>query len=250
MKKLEIIDLYVNVNEKEVLKGINLIFTQGEVHALMGPNGSGKSTLAHAIMGNPKYTITSGKILLDGEDITSMKPHVRAQKGLFLSFQYPAEISGVTISRFLRAAKNSITPKEQQLSVVEFHTLLKEKMNELDINPSFRKRYLNKGFSGGEKKRCEILQLMVLEPTFALLDETDSGLDVDAIKIVAKGINTARKKNDMGIILITHYNKFMQYIEPDVVSVISNGVIVKTGGKNLAEQIEKEGFGGLINDDN
>lgn len=242
MKKLEIIDLHVSVGEKEVLKGVSLTFEQGKVHALMGPNGSGKSTLAHAIMGNPSYKITSGKILLDGVDITYLKTHERAQKGLFLSFQYPAEISGVTISSFLRTAKNSVTPKEKQLSVVEFHTLLKEKMHEIGMDSSFSKRYLNEGFSGGEKKRCEILQLMVLNPLFALLDETDSGLDVDAIKIVAKGINAARKKNDMGIILITHYNKFIQYIEPDIVSVMSNGAIVQSGGKELAHHIEEKGF--------
>ena len=250
MKKLEIIDLHVSVNGQEVLKDVNITFVEGKVHALLGPNGSGKSTLANAIMGNPKYSVTSGKIILDGVDITEMKTHERAKKGLFLSFQYPAEVSGVTISSFLRTALNSIRSKENQLSVVDFYRVLKEKMKEIGMDSSFSKRYLNEGFSGGEKKRCEILQLIMLEPTFAMLDETDSGLDVDAIKIVANGINTARQKNNMGIILITHYNKFMQYIEPDVVSVILDGKIVVTGGKELAQKIEEKGFEGIEENDN
>lgn len=248
MKKLEIIDLHVSVNDQEVLKGVSVTFVEGKVHALLGPNGSGKSTLANAIMGNPKYKITSGKIILDGVDITEMKTHERAKKGLFLSFQYPAEVSGVTISSFLRTALNSIRSKENQLSVVDFYRVLKEKMKEIGMDSSFSKRYLNEGFSGGEKKRCEILQLIMLEPTFAMLDETDSGLDVDAIKIVANGINTARQKNNMGIILITHYNKFMQFITPDVVSVITEGKIIVTGGKELAQKIEEKGFEGIEND--
>ncbi len=244
--KLEIIDLHVEVDEVEVLKGITLTFEQGKVHALLGPNGSGKSSLAHTIMGNPKYVVTKGTILLGGKDITNLKVDERARLGLFLSFQYPAEIAGVTISKFLRAACNA--QRSKKLSVVEFHTLLKQRMADLKMDSSFSKRYLNEGFSGGEKKRCEILQLMMLEPIFAMLDETDSGLDVDAMKIVAEGINAARKKKDMGIILITHYNKFIRYIEPDMVSVISNGKIVKQGGKGLAHQIEEKGFEGLLND--
>lgn len=244
MKRLEIIDLHVEVDGKEIIKGVTLTFYPGKVHALMGPNGSGKSTLAHAIMGHPKYKITKGKIVLDGEDITHAKPEVRAQKGLFLSFQYPSEISGVTISNFLRTAVNNLREKKNlaPYSVVDFHKLLKEKMAQLKIDASFSKRYLNEGFSGGEKKRMEMLQLSMLEPRYALLDETDSGLDVDSIKTVAEGIERIRKEKEMGIVVITHYNKFLEYLKPDAVSVLYNGRIVKTGSYELARQIEKEGF--------
>ena len=247
-QKLEIIDLHVEVNGKEIIKGVSLTFNAGKVHALMGPNGSGKSTLAHALMGHPKYKITKGKIVLNGEDITAAKPEVRAQKGLFLSFQYPSEISGVTISNFLRTAVNNLREKRglPTYPVVDFHKLLKEKMAQLKIDGSFSKRYLNEGFSGGEKKRMEMLQLSMLEPTYALLDETDSGMDVDSIKTVAEGIERIRQEREMSIIVITHYSKFLEYLKPDAVSVLSSGKIVKSGGYELAKQINEQGFEGLV----
>ncbi len=238
--KLEIKDLHVDVEGVEILKGISLTFESGKVQALMGPNGSGKSTLAQAIMGHPKYKITQGQIILDGKEITHEKADVRARAGLFLSFQYPVEIPGVTIGSFLRTAVN--LRREKPHSVMEFHALLKQKMQDLRMDPSFTRRYLNDGFSGGEKKRTEILQLLLLQPHFAFLDETDSGLDIDSIKIVAEGINQVRKKNNMGIVLITHYNRFLEYIRPDHVSILSKGEIVASGGAELAEQIEREGF--------
>ncbi|HLD80096.1 MAG TPA: Fe-S cluster assembly ATPase SufC [Candidatus Nanoarchaeia archaeon] len=248
MKKLEIIDLFVEINGKEIIKGVTLTFEAGKVHALMGPNGSGKSTLAHALMGHPRYKITKGKIVLNGEDITNAKPEVRAQKGLFLSFQYPSEISGVTISNFLRTAVNNLREKKglPAYSVVDFYKLLKEKMAQLKIDGSFSKRYLNEGFSGGEKKRMEMLQLSMLEPTYALLDETDSGLDVDAMKTVAEGIERIRQEREMSIIVITHYSKFLEYLKPDVVSVLSSGKIIKSGGYELAKQINEQGFERLV----
>jgi len=238
---LEIIDLHVAVQGKEVIKGVSLQFEQGKVHALMGPNGSGKSTLAHALMGDPRYTITSGKIILDGKDITFAKPEERAKAGLFLSFQYPSEIPGVAISSFLRLAVNNLHQKG--LSVIEFHKLLKEKMAQLQVDPSFSRRSLNEGFSGGEKKRVEILQMLLLEPAYAFLDETDSGLDVDAIKIVAEGIQQARKnKSSMGVVVITHYHKFLQFLHPDKVTVLMSGKVIASGGYELAQKIEQEGF--------
>src|SRR3989344_2262253 len=247
MKKLEIIDLKVEIEGKEIIRGVTLTFYSGKVHALMGPNGSGKSTLANALAGHPKYKITKGKILLDGEDITYAKPEARAQKGLFLSFQYPSEISGVTISNFLRNAVNNLreTKGIAAYSAMDFHKLLKEKMAQLKIDGSFSKRYLNQGFSGGEKKRMEMLQLSMLEPTYALLDETDSGLDVDAMKTVAEEIEKVRKEKEIGIIVITHYSKFLEYLKPDVVSVLSNGRITKSGDYELAKHINEKGFEGL-----
>jgi len=240
---LEIKNLYVAVEGKEILKGITLTLEEGKVQALMGPNGSGKSTLAQALMGHPKYQITQGKILLNGEDITEAAPDERARKGLFLSFQYPKEIAGVSLSNFLRAAYNALREKRQEkkLSVVEFYRLLQEKMKVLQVDPAFGSRSVNEGFSGGEKKKAEILQLLVLEPRFAILDETDSGLDVDSLRIVAEGINTI-KGPQRGILLITHYHRILDYVTPDVVHVMKEGQIVKTGGKELARQIETEGF--------
>lgn len=243
--KLEVMNLHVEVEGKEIIKGISLEFEHDKVHALMGPNGSGKSTLANAIVGNPKYKITSGKIVLDGKDITNEKPDVRAKLGLFLSFQYPVEVAGVSISTFLRTIVN--TRREKKYSVIEFHQLLKDKMQDLSIDSSFSRRDLNTGFSGGEKKRAEMLQLAMLEPKFSILDELDSGLDVDAIKIVAENIRIIKSKTKMGIILVTHYNKFIEYLCPDKVSIINEGRIVKQGGKELAKQIEEEGFEGIIN---
>ncbi len=240
---LEIKGLHVAVEGKEILKGIMLTLEEGKVHALMGPNGSGKSTLAQALMGHPKYEITQGKILLNGEDITEASPDERARKGLFLSFQYPKEIAGVSLGNFLRAAYNALREKRQEkkLSVVEFHKLLQEKMKVLHVDAAFGSRSVNEGFSGGEKKKAEILQLLVLEPKFAILDETDSGLDVDSLRIVAEGINTVKGPR-RGILLITHYYRILDYVTPDIVHVMVDGTIVKTGGKELARQIEKEGF--------
>jgi Fe-S cluster assembly ATP-binding protein len=243
--ELELINLHVEVDGKEIIKGVSLKFEQGKIHALMGPNGSGKSTLANAIVGNPKYKITQGKILLNGQDITYAKPDLRAREGLFLSFQYPAEISGVSISTFLRSAVNS--GREKKYSVIEFHKLLKQTMGDLGIDSSFSRRDLNAGFSGGEKKRAEMLQLAMLKPKFSLLDETDSGLDVDAIKIVANTIDKIKGETNMGILLITHYNKFLQYLKPDQVSIIFGGKIVKQGDYQLAHEIEENGFEGIVN---
>ncbi len=244
MKRLEIQDLHVEVNGTEIIKGVTLTFHSGKVHALMGPNGSGKSTLANALMGHPKYKITKGKIILDGKDITYEKTNIRAKEGLFLSFQYPTEITGVTMSNFLRTVVNN--KREKKYSIVEFHTFLKEKMKELGVESSFMKRYINEGFSGGEKKRAEILQLSLLEPKYAMLDETDSGLDIDSIRIVAEGINKFRKNKDMGIILITHYKRILEYIQPDEVSILYKGKIVAQGNYDLAKRIENEGFEGVL----
>ncbi len=238
-KKLIIEDLHVSVAGVSVLKGVNLTIETGTVHALMGPNGSGKSTLAHALMGHPKYTIEKGRILIDEEDVTHLPPHERAKKGLFLSFQYPAEITGVKLLHFLHTAYNAVHNK--QLSVVEFHKLLKEKMALLAIDPSMTKRSLNEGFSGGEKKRAEILQMMLLQPTFAILDETDSGLDVDALKVVAQGIQKARNEN-MAVLVITHYYRILDYLIPDFVHVLRDGKVVHTSDATLAKQIEQQGF--------
>ena len=250
MSKLVVKNMHVSVNGKKILKGINLEFEKGKVHVLMGPNGSGKSTLASVLMGDPRYQIDKGKIILDGEDITNLPPNERAKRGLFLSFQYPSEITGVTMSYFLRTACNSI--KEDNLNVVDFHRKLKEKMGELEIDKTFGTRYINEGFSGGEKKRTEILQLLVLEPKYAILDETDSGLDVNSIVIVGNAVNKI-KDSQRGIFIITHYYRILNYIVPDVASVMLDGKIIKTGGKELAEEIEKNGFGSflsLINNQN
>jgi len=239
MEKLIIKDLHVNVEGKEVLKGVTLEIKKGQVHALMGPNGAGKSSLGQVLMGNPRYEITKGKILLDDKDITELPPNERAKLGLFMSFQYPAEVSGVTLSNFLRIARNSV--KGESMGVIDFHKLLKHKMEELSMDSSFAKRYINQGFSGGEKKRSEILQMSILEPKYAILDECDSGTDVDSLKIIADGINKMRSPQ-CGILIITHYYRILHYLTPDVVSVMINGKIVKTGGKALAEEIDKKGF--------
>lgn len=236
---LQLKNLHVSAENKEIIKGIDLELKKGEVQVIMGPNGSGKSTLANTLMGHPKYTITKGSIKLDETDITHFSPDKRAKLGLFLSMQYPPEISGVTIANFLRLAKKSLTGKS--VDPMKFHQELVEKMNGLHIDPEFLKRYVNSGFSGGEKKKAEILQLLALNPTYAILDETDSGLDVDALKIVAEGIKTFAKK-DKGILLITHYERLLTYIIPDTVYVMMQGKIVKSGGKELAKKIEEEGY--------
>ncbi len=243
--KLEIIDLHVEIEGKEILKGVTVTFEKGKIVALMGPNGSGKSTLAFALMGHPKYKITKGKILLDGKDITNSTADERAKQGLFLSFQHPQEITGVNLSSFLRSAVQNV--KGKKIPVTDFHKLLKEKMSELGIEEQFKQRSLNVGFSGGEKKRMEILQLSLLEPKYAILDETDSGLDIDSLKLVCETINKVKSK-EMGIILITHYNRILKFLTPDQVHIISKGKIIKSGGKDLAHEIEENGFAGLLKD--
>jgi len=243
MTTLTIKDLHVSVDGIPILKGINLEIKSGEVNTIMGPNGSGKSTLAYVLMGHPKYKIEKGQILLDGEEITQLSPDKRARKGLFLSFQYPQEVSGVTLANFLRTALNS--QKEKPVHVMEFKKLLDEKLDLLQMDPSFGKRYLNDGFSGGEKKKAEILQLAVLQPKIAILDETDSGTDVDALKIISNGINTVAKQQNMGILLITHYDRILQYIKTDKVHILVEGKIVKTGGPELAGHIDEAGYGKL-----
>ena len=239
MAFLEVKDLKVKIEDKEILKGISLEVNKDEVVALMGPNGSGKSTLAYALMGHPRYQITNGKIMLNGKDATNAEPDERAKNGLFLSFQYPQEISGVSVSNFLRTALNA--KREKPISVPDFHKLLQEKMALLKMDKSFALRYVNEGFSGGEKKRAEILQMAVLHPQIAILDETDSGLDIDALKTVANGVN-ALKGPETGILLITHYQRILNYITPDKVHIVIDGRIVKSGGKELALQVEEKGY--------
>ena len=240
IKMLEIKDLSVEVDGKEVLKKINLKLEKGKVYALMGPNGSGKSSLANTLMGNPKYKILSGKILINGEDITNLPVHERAKKGLFLSYQNPVEISGVTVSNFLRIAFNSLN--EKKISLLDFQKLLQEKAKELGIDEKFLTRYLNEGFSGGEKKKTEILQMLVLNPSIVVLDETDSGLDIDSIKTVSEGIKKFVDKNKI-IMIITHYRRILDHINPDKVFVMVNGEIVAEGGKKIVDELEEKGYG-------
>jgi Fe-S cluster assembly ATP-binding protein len=239
----EIRNLHVKIEDKEILKGVDLVVRIGEVHALMGPNGSGKSTLANAIMGHPKYTVTEGKILMKGENLLEMEPDERARKGLFLAFQYPCEVPGVRMSNFLRLACNARTGKE--VDTMEFYDKLEQKMKFIDIDEAFMKRYLNEGFSGGEKKRNEILQMMMLEPEFAVMDETDSGLDIDALKVVARGINELRGP-DLGVLIITHYERILRYITPDFVHILVDGKIVKSGGADLATHLEEHGYDWIV----
>ncbi|BCU80780.1 vegetative protein 296 [Polycladomyces abyssicola] len=239
--KLKIENLHVNVEGKEILKGVNLEINGGEVHAIMGPNGTGKSTLASALMGHPKYEVTSGSVTLDGEDVLEMEVDERARKGLFLAMQYPSEISGVTNSDFLRTAINAKRGEGNEISLMKFIRKMDEKMAMLNMDESFAHRYLNEGFSGGEKKRNEILQMMMLEPRIAILDEIDSGLDIDALKVVAKGVNSMLGPN-LGVLIITHYQRLLNYIKPDFVHVFMQGRIVKSGGPELAERLEAEGY--------
>src|SRR3989344_1382464 len=235
MSFLEIKNLNVNVDGKEILKGLNLNLEKGKVYALMGPNGSGKSTLSQVLAGNPKYKI-SGEISFEGEEISNLKPHERSKKGLFLSFQYPVEISGVTISSFLKTALNSL--KGKKISPIEFWNILEKHSKKLNIDKSFLSRFLNEGFSGGEKKKAEVLQMLILNPKLAILDETDSGLDIDSLKIVSQGINNFIDK-DKTILIITHYQKILDYVKPDKILIMKNGRIVKEGGKELIEELEK-----------
>ena len=241
MNNLIIKDLVVSVEGNKIVQGLNLEVKEGEVVALMGPNGSGKSTLANVIMGNPKYKVESGEIYYHDKNILGLKPNERAKLGLFLSFQYPAEIPGLTISNFLRSAYNSLN--NTKIPLMDFKKLLEEKMSLLKIDKSFASRYLNEGFSGGEKKRAEILQLSVLNPKLSILDETDSGTDVDSLKVIAKGINSLKNKNN-SFLLITHYNRILKYIKPDRVYVMVNGRIVEEGDYRLADEIEKNGYKG------
>ncbi len=239
MESLKIENLNVAREGKAIVKGVSLEVKKGEVHALLGPNGSGKSTFANALAGHPKYEITGGKILLDGQDITAAAPHERAKAGLFLSMQSTPEIPGVTLSSFLRTAFNAV--KAAPLSVLEFHALLQARMEDLKIDPAFARRHLNAGFSGGEKKRAEVLQLSVLDPSYAVLDETDSGLDIDALKIVTDGLARLRGPK-IGILVISHNPKLLAALSPDVVHVMKEGEIVAQGGNELAERIGKEGY--------
>lgn len=242
---LEIKDLHVEVTDeknkgKEILKGVNMKLEKGEIYALMGPNGSGKTSLSNALAGHPHYKITSGQIILDGEDITTLSPDDRAKKGIFLSFQYPKEIPGINLANFLRVAYNSLYPQDKK-SIFELYEMLKEKATLLDMDENFLSRYLNSGFSGGEKKKSEILQMLMLNPKAAILDETDSGLDIDALKIVAKGINSFNNKNKY-ILIITHYKRILDYINPDRVFVMIDGKIVLEENGNFVNHLEQRGY--------
>ena len=241
MSVLEIKDLHVSIEDKEILKGVNLTLKTGEIAAIMGPNGTGKSTLSAAIMGNPIFEVTQGEILLDGENILEMEVDERARLGFFLAMQYPSEIPGITNAEFIRAAMNAGKKDDEKISVRDFIMKLDEKMELLGMKEEMAERYLNEGFSGGEKKRNEILQLLMLEPKFALLDEIDSGLDIDALKVVSKGVNAMRGEG-FGAMIITHYQRLLNYITPDIVHVMMDGRVVLSGGPELAARLEKEGY--------
>ena len=241
MSVLEIKDLHVSIEDKEILKGVNLTLKTGEIAAIMGPNGTGKSTLSAAIMGNPIFEVTQGEILLDGENILEMEVDERARLGLFLAMQYPSEIPGITNAEFIRAAMNAGKKDDEKISVRDFIMKLDEKMELLGMKEEMAERYLNEGFSGGEKKRNEILQLLMLEPKFALLDEIDSGLDIDALKVVSKGVNAMRGEG-FGAMIITHYQRLLNYITPDILHVMMDGRVVLSGGPELAARLEKEGY--------
>jgi Fe-S cluster assembly ATP-binding protein len=249
---LEIKDLHVSIETKQILKGVNLKVSQGEIHAVMGPNGSGKSTLANTLMGHPKYRVDSGDILVNGESIIAMTPDQRAKRGLFLAFQYPLEISGVPLAQFLRSAYRSVKgdtqPKTEakgvggeMVSALAFKKKLEEKLKEVDLDPSFTKRYLNEGFSGGEKKRAEILQMAILQPAIAIMDETDSGLDIDAVRKVAEVVSRMAGP-EMGVLLITHYQRILEYVRPQFVHVMVDGRIFKSGGPELSKMLEERGY--------
>ncbi|TYV18322.1 Fe-S cluster assembly ATPase SufC [Listeria monocytogenes] len=241
MATLKIQDLHVEIEGKEILKGVNLEISTGEIHAIMGPNGTGKSTLSSAIMGHPKYEVTQGTITLDGEDVLEMEVDERARAGLFLAMQYPSEISGVTNAEFIRASINSRREEGDEIPVMQFIRKLDAKMDILDMDEEMAERYLNEGFSGGEKKRNEILQLLMIEPKLAILDEIDSGLDIDALKVVSKGVNEMRGEG-FGCLIITHYQRLLNYITPDFVHVMMQGKVVKEGGPELAKRLEAEGY--------
>lgn len=241
MRGLEIKNLTVEVAGRKVVDGMNLTIPAGEVHAIMGPNGTGKSSLSKAIAGHPEYPITSGEVLLDGENLVGLSPDEIARKGFFLGFQYPVEVPGVSIANFIRACLSARLPEGETLNPVEYYKKLHAKMEALKMDKSFTTRSVNDGFSGGEKKRCDILQMLMLEPKFAVLDEVDSGLDIDALKIVSDGVNSARSP-ERGMLLITHYHRLLEYIKPDAVHVMSGGKIVRSGGAELAVELEKKGY--------
>ena len=241
MNELRVNNLHIATGDQQIVRGLSLAVPPGEVHAIMGPNGSGKSTLAKVVAGHPDYQVAKGNITMDGEDILGMEPDERARKGLFLAFQYPSEIPGVTIANFLRAALQARLPEGEELEATQYYAKLYEKMELLGMDRSFTSRSVNEGFSGGEKKRTEILQLAMLEPRYAVLDETDSGLDIDALKTVAHGVNSLRGP-DLGILLITHYQRLLNYIIPDYVHVMVAGRIVRSGRKELALELEERGY--------
>lgn len=249
MSVLEIKDLKVSIETdagpKQILKGVDLTINSDEIHAIMGPNGSGKSTLAYAIAGHPRYNVDGGSITLDGEDVLEMEVDERAQAGIFLAMQYPVEIPGVTVSNFLRTAKTALTGNAPKIR--EWVGDVREAMEALRMDPSFQERNVNEGFSGGEKKRHEILQMELLKPRFAVLDETDSGLDVDALRVVSEGVNRVKAANKMGVLLITHYTRILRYIQPDFVHVFVDGRIAEQGGRDLADRLEEEGYDRYLN---
>ncbi len=236
---LKIENLHAEIDGNEILRGLDLEVGEGEIHAIMGPNGSGKSTLSNVLMGHPRYEVTGGSIIFRGQDVMELEADERARLGMFLAFQYPSEVPGVSVANFLRTAVNSV--REEELSVMEMYKLLQEKMRVMEMDPKFAERYLNEGFSGGEKKRNEILQMLMLEPKLAIMDETDSGLDIDALQVVSKGVNELRGP-EFSAVVITHYNRILRYIEPDRVHVMLNGQIVTSGGKELALALEDKGY--------
>jgi len=236
---LKIENLHVEIDGNEIIKGLSLEVGKGEIHAIMGPNGSGKSTLANVLMGHPRYELTEGSVTFEGEDVLELEPDERAKMGMFLAFQYPSEVPGVSVANFLRTAVNSV--REKELSPMEMYRLLQEKMRIMKMDPKFAERYLNEGFSGGEKKRNEILQMLMLDPKLAIMDETDSGLDIDALQVVARGVNEIRSP-EFSAVIITHYQRILRYIEPDHVHVMLDGRIVTSGGKELAEELEEKGY--------
>jgi len=245
MSELEIRNLHAGIEGKEILNGVNLTVTQGEVHALMGPNGTGKSTLAYVLMGHPNYEVSQGEVIFGGQNILELDPDERSRMGLFLAFQYPVAIPGVSVANFLRTAVNSRrkaeNPDDKGIPIPEFRNMLKEKMDMLKMDHAFAGRYLNEGFSGGEKKRAEILQMAALQPEIAILDETDSGLDIDALRIVSDGVNALRGA-DLGVLVITHYQRILNYIKPDYVHIMLGGKIVESGGPELALTLEEQGY--------
>jgi len=245
MSEIDIRNLHVSIDEREILKGVDLAVRQGEVHALMGPNGTGKSTLAYTLMGHPNYIVTEGEVWFKGQNILELSPDERAHLGLFLAFQYPVSIPGVSVANFLRTAINARrkaeNPEDKGIPIPEFRRLLKERMDLLRMDHSFAGRYLNEGFSGGEKKRAEVLQMAAIQPEIAVMDETDSGLDIDALRIVSEGVNALRGPN-LGVLVITHYQRILNYIKPDFVHIMMEGRIVETGGPELALHLEEEGY--------
>jgi Fe-S cluster assembly ATP-binding protein len=236
---LKIENLHVEIDGNEIIKGLSLEVGEGEIHAIMGPNGSGKSTLSNVLMGHPRYEVTAGSVTFMGQDVFELEPDERAKMGMFLAFQYPSEVPGVSVANFLRTAVNSV--REEALSPMEMYRLLQEKMQIMQMDPKFAERYLNEGFSGGEKKRNEILQMLMLEPTLAIMDETDSGLDIDALQVVARGVNEIRSP-EFSAVLITHYQRILRYITPDYVHVMLDGRIVTSGSKELAVELEEKGY--------